>query len=308
MLSDSVRTQSYRDAIVQNPHLFRDKVVMDIGCGTGILSMFCVQAGAKHVYAMECSAIVEQARKIAEANGMADKITFIQGKVEEVELPEGVETVDVIVSEWMGYFLLYESMLNTVIFARDKWLAADGVVMPDKAIMYLAAIEDGEYKREKINFWDSVYGFDMSCIKPLAMAEPLVDCVDPTAVISEPFPIKVLNMKTVTVEDLAFTAEYALKVTRDDYAHGLVSWFDIEFTDCHRLVAFSTGPDAEYTHWKSTVFYLNQDLMVSADDMITGAITCVPNKTNPRDLDITLSYNHQGRYETTEVEQEYKMR
>merc|ERR1711916_139889 len=173
MLSDSVRTQSYRDAIVQNPHLFRDKVVMDIGCGTGILSMFCVQAGAKHVYAMECSAIVEQARLIAEANGMADKITFIQGKV------EGVETVDVIVSEWMGYFLLYESMLNTVIFARDKWLAADGVVMPDKAIMYLAAIEDGEYKREKINFWDSVYGFDMSCIKPLAMAEPLVDCVDP---------------------------------------------------------------------------------------------------------------------------------
>merc|ERR1711916_312274 len=97
-----------------------------------------------------------------------------------------------------GYFLLYESMLNTVIFARDKWLAADGVVMPDKAIMYLAAIEDGEYKREKINFWDSMYGFDMSCIKPLAMAEPLVDCVDPTAVISEPFPIKVLNMKTAT--------------------------------------------------------------------------------------------------------------
>lgn len=47
-------------------------------------------------------------------------ITIIEGKVEEVELP--VEKVDIIISEWMGYFLFYESMLDTVIFARDKWL------------------------------------------------------------------------------------------------------------------------------------------------------------------------------------------
>ena len=47
-------------------------------------------------------------------------ITIFRGKVEEVELP--VEKVDIIISEWMGYCLFYESMLNTVIFARDKWL------------------------------------------------------------------------------------------------------------------------------------------------------------------------------------------
>lgn len=47
-------------------------------------------------------------------------ITIFKGKVEEVELP--VEKVDIIISEWMGYCLFYESMLNTVIFARDKWL------------------------------------------------------------------------------------------------------------------------------------------------------------------------------------------
>ena len=49
-------------------------------------------------------------------------ITLVKGKVEEVELPEGIEKVDIIISEWMGYCLFYESMLNTVIFARDKWL------------------------------------------------------------------------------------------------------------------------------------------------------------------------------------------
>ena len=49
-------------------------------------------------------------------------VKLIKGKVEEVTLPEGVEKVDIIISEWMGYCLFYESMLQTVIYARDKWL------------------------------------------------------------------------------------------------------------------------------------------------------------------------------------------
>ena len=55
MLKDSVRTGSYRNAIIQNPHLFKDKVVLDVGCGTGILSMFAAKAGAKHVVGVRTS-------------------------------------------------------------------------------------------------------------------------------------------------------------------------------------------------------------------------------------------------------------
>ena len=43
-----------------------------------------------------------------------------RGKVEEISLPEGVDKVDIIISEWMGYCLFYESMLDTVLYARDK--------------------------------------------------------------------------------------------------------------------------------------------------------------------------------------------
>lgn len=64
--------------------------------------------------------------------------------------------VDIIISEWMGYFLLYESMLDTVIYARDKWLVEGGVMMPDTATLSLCAIEDGQYRHEKIDFWDNV--------------------------------------------------------------------------------------------------------------------------------------------------------
>ena len=58
---------------------------------------------------------------------------------------------DIIISEWMGYFLLYESMLDTVLLARDKYLKPGGLIFPDVATLYIAAIEDSEYKEEKIN-------------------------------------------------------------------------------------------------------------------------------------------------------------
>jgi SAM-dependent methyltransferase len=76
------------------------QIVLDVGCGTGILSMFAAQAGAKHIYAVDCSSIIDQAKAIVAKNGFADKITLIRGKIEEIELP--VPHVDIIVSEWMG--------------------------------------------------------------------------------------------------------------------------------------------------------------------------------------------------------------
>ena len=53
MLKDKVRTLGYRSAIIKNSHLFKNKIVLDIGCGTGILSLFAADAGAKHVYGIE---------------------------------------------------------------------------------------------------------------------------------------------------------------------------------------------------------------------------------------------------------------
>lgn len=109
---------------------------------------FAVRAGAKHVIGVDMSTIIDKAKEIVERNGMSDKITLLQGKMEEVKLP--FDKVDIIISEWMGYFLLYESMLDTVLYARDKYLKPDGLIFPDKATIFMAGIEDGEYKEEKI--------------------------------------------------------------------------------------------------------------------------------------------------------------
>lgn len=103
MIKDSVRTNAYRDSILDNKHLFKDKVVMDVGCGTGILSMFCAKAGAKKVYAIDYSDIVTQAKEIVKLNKYDDVIDVIKTKIEDLKvLPGGETKVDIIVSEWMG--------------------------------------------------------------------------------------------------------------------------------------------------------------------------------------------------------------
>jgi protein arginine N-methyltransferase 1 len=209
MLKDTVRTRSYMNAILANPHLFKGKTVLDVGCGTGILCLFAAKAGAARVVGVECSSIAEQARQIVRDNGFEGVVTIVQGKLEEVRalcvggggsvnsdclcfgrakttpplppaaararahtptlsppsppkkplqisLPEGIDKVDIIVSEWMGYALMYESMLDSVLLARDRWLRPGGALYPDRARVWLAAIEDAEYKSEKIEFWDNV--------------------------------------------------------------------------------------------------------------------------------------------------------
>lgn len=306
MIKDDVRTKTYRKAVLTNPHLFRDKVVLDVGCGTGILSMFCAQAGAKHVYGIECANIADRAMQIVKTNKFDDRVTILKGKCEDVVLP--VEKVDIIISEWMGYFLFYESMLDTVLYARDKWLKPGGIMMPDKATLYLTAIEDAEYKEDKIGFWDNVYGFDMSCIGKDALQEPLVDCCDKEQLVTNSCMLYSIDLNTMVRNEQTFTVPFLLDVEVNEYVHALVAYFDITFSHCHNRVGFSTGPEDKPTHWKQTVFYLANNLPVSKGERIEGTIACEPNKSNPRDLEIALHISFEGKLGSVRSKQLYKMR
>uniref|UniRef100_A0A2K5JSH5 Protein arginine N-methyltransferase domain-containing protein n=1 Tax=Colobus angolensis palliatus TaxID=336983 RepID=A0A2K5JSH5_COLAP len=206
MTSKDYYFESYCNSMFHNQHLFKDKVVLDVGSGTGILCMFATKAGP------------------ARSLGSNHVVTIIKGKVEEVELP--VEKVDIIISEWMGYCLFYESMLNTVLYARDKWLEVD------------------------------IY--------------------------------------TVKVEDLTFTSPFCLQVKQNDYVHALVAYFNIEFTRCHKRTGFSTSPESPYTHWKQTVFYMEDYLTMKTGEEIFSTIGTRLNTKNNRDLDFTIDLDFKG--------------
>lgn len=311
MLKDEVRMRSYRNSILNNKHLIKDKVVLDVGCGTGIMSMFAAKAGAKKVVGIDFSDIVFKAQEIVKANKLDHIVTLVKGKAEEVDLTlQGIEpnSVDVIVSEWMGYCLLYESMLPSVLYVRDKWLKPGGVILPDISYLKICAIEDGDYKEDKIHFWDNVEGFDMSCIKTVALQEPLIDIVDPKQVMSTSATLSTIDTNTVKTEELAFKVPFRLVATRDDYCHAFVAYFDIEFARCHKKIWFSCAPGSQYTHWKQTVFYLNDVLSMKKGEEIRGEFSLQYSERNPRDLDLVIDYSFNGEHQQTRATQNYYLR
>merc|ERR1712066_722130 len=174
MLKDEVRTLTYRNSIWHNKHLFKGKVVLDVGCGTGILSMFAAKAGAKMVIGVDMSSIVDHAKQIVKDNKLDDVVTIIRGKVEEISLPEGIDKVDIIISEWMGYCLFYESMLDSVLYARDKWLAPGGLMFPDIVKLYLLGTKTNYDQHRDLQGLGEKYGLDLSALKELARKEIIV--------------------------------------------------------------------------------------------------------------------------------------
>uniref|UniRef100_A0A8D0GYF3 type I protein arginine methyltransferase n=1 Tax=Sphenodon punctatus TaxID=8508 RepID=A0A8D0GYF3_SPHPU len=274
MLKDKVRTESYRDFIYQNPHVFKDKVVLDVGCGTGILSMFAAKAGAKKVIGVDQYDIVYQAMDIIRLNKLEDTITLVKGRIEEVDLP--VEKVDIVISEWMGYFLLFESMLDSVIYAKDKYLAEGGSVYPDICTISLVAVGDKNKHSDRLAFWDDVYGFNMSCMKKAVIPEAVVEVLNPGMLISEACVIKHIDCHTASLPDLEFASDFTLTITED--------------TVC--TVWFSTGPQFMKTHWKQTVFLLENPISLKRGEPLKGRITVRKNRKDPRSLIITLLVNN----------------
>ena len=125
MIGDRVRTEAFRRAI--DSAVRPGDVVLDVGAGSGILSVFAARAGAARVYAVEQTSIAVFAQELAAANGVADTVQVIQADVLDIEPPE---RVDVIVSEWLGGFGIDEGMLPPVIVARDRWLKPGGIIDP----------------------------------------------------------------------------------------------------------------------------------------------------------------------------------
>ncbi len=311
MLKDTVRTDAYRDFIYLNKDIFAGKVVLDIGCGTGILSMFCAKAGAKQVIAVDNSDILDKARENIFNNGLSDKIVCVKGKIEEVTLP--VSSVDIIVSEWMGYCLLYEAMLPSVFYARDKYLKPDGLLVPSHASMWIAPVADSEYIADSITFWRGVYGFDMKAMQEGIFKDARVQTMPATAICGSPSAFRLLDLHTAKVEDLVFKDSWNTKITTDaETLHGFLVWFDIYFaaskqdtsvtatitakewasSGSQERVAFTTGPFGQETHWRQGLLLDSRKsgLPLSSGKELTGEISYAIPEGHARGLNLEVSW------------------
>lgn len=225
MLTDEPRTLAYAAALRR---VARGKVVLDVGCGSGVLSIFAAQAGAARVYAVEASDMAETAAEIVRRNGAAGVVTVLEGKVENVVLPE---PVDVLVSEWMGTALLFESMWESVLRARDRWLKPGGVMMPATVELWAAGLEATQLWHDKVDRWRDVWGLDMSPVIDRAVntffSRPLFTVpVAPADLLTAGERVLAVDMHAVTRDALvSFSHLWVCPTVRLGQLHGAVLWF-----------------------------------------------------------------------------------
>ncbi|KAL7532662.1 hypothetical protein ACHAXR_004770 [Thalassiosira sp. AJA248-18] len=309
MLRDTIRTAAYEEAILSNSEsLFQGKTVLDIGCGTGVLSLFCAKAGAKRVIAVDNSDILNQAKEIVKLNGFEEVVTCVRGKIETLIETNGLplskgETVDIIVSEWMGYALFFETMLPSVMAARDSIITpGTGTMFPNVSKIFI----EGGNDEERLNYWDNVHSLNMAPMKERMVNEMTqdawVEVIDDEKIVTNRAMVIEHDLNTCKDEELDFEAPFELSLRADGTSsggdaveiHQLVVSFDIDFAVPNtKTVSFSTGCQSTPTHWKQTVLWFDPVhncpvLNKSSGDVMKGAFRMKRNATNHRAIDMAV--------------------
>ncbi|XP_071760631.1 protein arginine N-methyltransferase 2 [Centroberyx gerrardi] len=307
MLSDRSRTEAYRQVILNNSSSLRDKVLMDLGCGTGIISLFCARlAQPSVVYAVEASSMADYTRQLVKQNGCEAVVTVLQGRAEELDLPD---KVDVLVSEWMGNCLLFEFMVESVLLARDRWLREGGVMWPSSAALTLVPCQAHSYYAEKMAFWERPYGLDFTPLQPLAQQEfftkpKFSHMIQPDDCLSAPCDVISLDMYTLQVKDLEeIKGQFQFHVEKSGSFHGFTAWFTVHFESLETggaTVELNTGPNSEPTHWKQTLFMLDRPVSVRAGDSISGTVLLSRNPVWRRHMTVTLQWSVNSSTEGTD--------
>ncbi|XP_056320964.1 protein arginine N-methyltransferase 2 [Danio aesculapii] len=298
MLSDKPRTETYRQVILSNCAALREKVILDLGCGTGVISLFCaLLAQPAAVYAVEASSMAEHTEELVKQNGCDGVVTVFQQRAENLTLPT---KVDVLVSEWMGNCLLFEYMLESVLLARDRWLNEGGMLWPSSACLTVVPCQAFSDYRQKVEFWENPYGLNFSYLQSLAQKEFLSKPkfshhLQPEDCLSTPADVITLDMVTIQVSDLErLKGEFTFTVEKSGMFHGFTVWFNAHFQSLEEdgpSLELNTGPYSEITHWKQTLFMLDAPVSVEEGDVIAGSIRLQRNPVWRRHLSITFSWN-----------------
>ncbi|KAM8717611.1 hypothetical protein ACLKA7_004328 [Drosophila subpalustris] len=260
MLKDRPRQEAYKNAILKNKELFKDKVVLDVGAGTGILSAFCAQAGARLVYAVEASNLATKvALDLIEDNGLTEVVKVIHSQIEEFVLPATAEKVDIIVSEWMGFYLLHEGKLDSVLYARDHFLKPDGQMFPSECTIYVSPCSVPTL----FDYWQNIDGVNMerfaSKLRLQKSTRPEIAHLKPEDLLHEGIVFHWMNLMDVDAKELDEIRFKEVVSTQTAGKHqGFCIWFDVRFPG-DETVTLSTSPHAPETHWKQCVVVLPEE-------------------------------------------------
>lgn len=273
MLRDGIRNEAYRKAI---QHIVKPgSVVLDMGAGTGILSIFAAAAGARKVYAIERTEIATVARRLIEQNGFADRIEVLQSDLEDVDLPE---KADVIVSEWMGGFGVDENMLAPLVIARNRWLVPGGAIIPGRVTAFAAPATIPEFDETIAHLRSKPHGVDLGLIASMSTQESYhtQSALTLDSLIAPAQQMWTHDAYVCSLEeaDQPFSASLTFQATRADTISGFVAWFTADMGDGNTL---TNAVGAPHTHWGRTLFPLERPIEVAVGTTIQLELRCDPS-------------------------------
>lgn len=260
MIADPVRMGAYAKALKAAIH--PGSTVLDLGAGTGIFSLLACQYGARKVYAIETGDVIAIAQRIAEANGFAERIVFLQGRSTAVTLPE---KADVIVSDMRGNLPLYQENIVSIVDARRRMLAAGGTLIPQRDSLWAAIVQAPELYEQLVSPWEpKKFDLDMKAAREAVTNTPTRGTVAREDLLGEPQCWGALDYAAIDSPD--HSAAVTFRIARPGTAHGIILWFDSLLADG---VAFSNAPGAPETVYRSSFLPFTTATLLDIGDLVT---------------------------------------
>ncbi len=256
MLLDEARMDSYRRAIQAS--VKPGDVVLDVGCGTGVLSFMACEAGAKRVYAVDSGPIIEAARELAIDNGFADRIEFVEGWSTKIDIPE---RADVLITETIGSAGLDEGIIAWVADARQRLLRPDAVLLPQRLRLWIAAAESFDDHALAADWRSPDLPYDYKAAQRRAERTLWFADITPEFLLGQPELAADIHF-TETLDETTTSAGH-LRVDRAGTLHGLACWFDSLLCEG---VTVDNLPPREDSSWSHGFLPLAEPLDVSAGD------------------------------------------
>jgi len=268
MALDARRNEAYRAALERA--IGPDTVVLDLGAGTGVLGILAARLGARRVYLVEPEDIVLVAEELVAANGLQDRVRCLQGRVEDVQLPE---QVDVIVSVLTGNFLLTEDLLPTLFHARDTVLKPGGQLIPARAAMEAVPVSAPAVHEREIAGWSAAqHGVDLSAAREYAANTIFYrhDELRDVTPLSAPCSLHTVDLSRDSYDSVRIDATY--EITTSGVCHGWIGWLNLDLGG----EWLSTSPFEPRVHWSSAYLPLDPPMAFERGERVTFALDRAP--------------------------------
>jgi predicted nicotinamide N-methyase len=290
MLADTSRVMAFEKAIAAQVR--PGDHVIDVGAGSGILSLFAARAGAGLVHALEATPIVDDARAIAEANGFADRIRFVAGDAAHFV---GPTQADLVLGEWAGMYL-FEEWRHFDAFAcvRDRNLKPGGAVIPAQARVHLSPLDDSRlYVERGPGFWQRpLWGFDFRLVheKQLDRTRRIIVQSAKHTLLK---PVEILTVDCSRADSRAFFFEYEFDHSFSHAAtcHGFLGYFDLELAPG---VVLDSSPFSPDTSWHQSYFPMDEIRILSGDALVVRVRSTPDEFTSSPVLSIRAELKRSG--------------